>query len=103
MRLGGCSSSSYVSRQAAKVIASIDADVRDHSVVVALVVRRGAEGISHGHMALEVGDYIGFCVLAIEKGPNTWGKDVKERGGEDTSGRYGLRREKNIPARYGYW
>lgn len=102
-RLGGCSSSSYVGRDAANVIASIDADIGDHRVVVALVVRRRAKGISHGHLALEVGDYVGLCVLAIEKGPNTWGKDVEERGWENTPGRYGLGREKDIPAGYRYW
>ena len=43
-RLGGCSSSPYVGRDAANVIASIDADVSDHRVLLAVVVRRGAEG-----------------------------------------------------------
>jgi hypothetical protein len=102
-RLIGRGSSPYVGRDAANVIASINADVGDYCVLVALVVRRGAEGVSHGRMALEIRDDIGFCVLAIEKGPNTGGKDVKERGWENTPGRYGLGREKNIPARYGYW
>lgn len=102
-RLGGCSSSSYVGRDAAYVIASINADVSDHCVLVALVVCRGPQGISHGDMALEVGDYVRLCVLAVEKGPNTWGKDVKERGREKTPIWYGLGREQNIPARYGYW
>jgi hypothetical protein len=54
-------------------------------------------------MALEIGKDMGFCVFAIEKGPNTWGKDVKQRSWENTAGRYGLGREKNIPARYRYW
>jgi hypothetical protein len=54
-------------------------------------------------MALEVRDYVRLCVLAIEKGPNTWDKAVKERGWQNTPGRYRLGREKNIPARYGYW
>ena len=80
LRFGGCRSSPYIGRNAAHVIASIDADVGDHRVLVALVVRPGAEGISHGHMAFEVRDYVRLCVLAIEKDPNTWGKDVKERG-----------------------
>lgn len=103
VRLGGCSSSPYVGRNAASILASINADVGDHRVLVALVVRRGAKGISHGHMALEVRNDIGFCVLAVQKGPNTWGKDVEERGWKNTPGRYGLGRENNIPAGYGYW
>lgn len=98
-----CGSSPCVGRNAAKVIALIDADVGDDCVRVALVVLRGAEGISHGHMTLEVGDLIGFGVLAIQKGPNPWGKVIKECGREKTPGRYGLGREKNISARYGYW
>lgn len=79
MGLGGCTSSSYVGRDATNVVPLVHTDVGDYRVRVALVVGRGAEGISHGHMALEIRDDVGFGVLAIEKGPNTWGKDVKER------------------------
>jgi hypothetical protein len=103
MGLGGCTSSPYVGRDPANVVALIDPDVGDYRVRVALVVRRGAEGISHCHMSLEIGDDMGFCVFTIEKGPDTGGKDIKERGRENTSSGYGLGWEKNIPARYGYW
>lgn len=71
MPFGGCSSSADVGWDTANVIALIDADVSDHRVLVALAIRGGAEGISHGHMALEIRDDIGFCVLAIEKRPDT--------------------------------
>ena len=66
--LGGCRSSPWVGGDAANVITSIDADVRDYAVLVAVIVGRGSEGISHSDLALEVLDDIGFCVLAVKEG-----------------------------------
>jgi len=74
--LGGCSSSPWIGGDAANVIALIDADVRDHGVLVAFVVGRGAESISHGHLTLEIGDDIGFRVLAIKERPNAGTENV---------------------------
>ena len=101
--LGGCGSSRAESGNATNVIALIDADVGDYRVLFAIIVHRGAEGISHGHLALEIRNAVGFSVEAIKCRSNTGKKLIEERGWENTLGRYGLGREQNIPARYGYW
>jgi hypothetical protein len=88
--LGGSTSSPDIGWDRANVIASIDADVGDHRVLLALVVSGRTEGISHRHTALEIRDNIGFCVLAVKKGPDARRESVKERG-------------KYIPARNGNW
>lgn len=103
VRLGGCCSSRAERGKATNVIALIDADVGDHRVLFAIVVGRGAEGISHGHVALEIGNAVGFSVEAIKCRSNTGKKLIEERGWESTLGRYRLSREQDIPARYGYW
>jgi hypothetical protein len=53
-------------------------------------------------MAFEIRDDIGFRVFTVKESPDTWRKDVKERGRENTPGRYRLGWEQNISARYGY-
>ena len=76
MPFGGCSATPHVGGDAANVIASIHADVGDYSVPVALVVGRGAKGISHGHPALEIRDDVGFCVLAVKERPDAGNETV---------------------------
>jgi hypothetical protein len=88
--LGGSTSSPDIGWDRANVISSIDADVGDHRVLIALVVGGSTEGISHRHTALEIRDDIGFCVLAVKECPDARRENIKERG-------------KYIPARNGNW
>ena len=77
--LFGCSSSPDEGGDAANVIALIDADVCNHREPVAIVVPRGAEGVSHRHTALEVGNCVGFCVLAVKAYPDARRENVEEQ------------------------
>ena len=74
--LGGGRSSPWVGGDAANVLTLIDPDVGDYRILVALVVGRGAERVSHGYLALEVGDDIGFRVLAVKERPNAGPENV---------------------------